>query len=142
MGELKEKDIVNHIIQNWDNLFEEEVKFCKKEATLLEDYRCDIVGYIQPKGTTNYASRSNLLFECKYQSNSRDLIYELTKAISLRERIKGKETIISVISDNFDDPHIRKFILENDIHMWQIHMENEKLETLSLEYIETKDIEI
>jgi hypothetical protein len=144
---LSEKQIVNHIVQNWDKFFaEENIKFQRIEWQALENYRADIMAYMDldlkeigwREKSVKY--RATIILECKYQSESRDLIYELEKAKYLQWYLKERLTeswpvFIGVISDDFSDKAIYDYLIENDIHMWKINIKDNDIETMTLRYL-------
>jgi hypothetical protein len=78
--------------------------------------------------------------EVKYDSPSRDLIYELTKALSFANRHKYP-SYICVLSDDFSDPYILKFIKDNGIFMYKIIVKDNDINTLSLQFVESEEQE-
>lgn len=143
---LKEKDIVNHLCENWETYFPE-LKGCKKEYS-FRDSRVDILSSIpvdlyeegireedDPFRYTNAA----VFVEVKFNSEMRDLLFELKKHIDFRNWYieYGKSLCyIVVISDKFE-PNMVKFMEENDITMFKYTIENEDLNTLKIEEYET-----
>lgn len=142
--QITEKQIVDHIIANWDQLFEPELLFYDKEHAWTEDWRCDITAYIpmtlgEEYGFKRpYPYKSGVFIEVKYDSNSRDLIYELTKALNFIKKTRLPHHI-GVISNDFSDIHIVEFLESNHIHMWLIEMEGNDLQSLKLKYINTPE---
>lgn len=138
---ITEKQIVDHIIEHWNELFEEGIYFFRKEHSWLEDWRCDITAYSHMELGEEYGFekphdyRAPIFMEVKYESSSRDLIYELSKALEFVRRHQYP-MYVAAISDDFSDPHILRFILDNGIHMWKISVKDNDINTLTLEYIE------
>lgn len=135
---LKEKDIVEQIINNWDTYFEG-TKFCKTEFS-LRDFRVDILASfpanLKDLGVRDedYFTNPSIFFEVKWKSEMRDLLFELKKQIKFRDWYieYGKAfCMICVISDEFDS-HMVEFMVENNITMFKINIENEDIETLSI----------
>ena len=145
---LSEKEIVNHIIKNWDKFFEKDnIKFQKTEWQALENYRADIMAYIdldlKDIGWREESEmyRTLVILECKYQSESRDLIYELEKAKYIQWYLDERSNyphpvFIGVISDDFSDKAIYDYLIENNIHMWKINIKDDNIETMTLRYID------
>lgn len=155
--ELKEKDIVKHIVDNWDKYFPD-LRFCKTEYS-LKNFRVDILADFEANlkdlgiREDDYICRPAVFFEAKYQSNMRDLIYELQKQIKFRDwyiNIAKAFCMICVISDEFD-PDMIDFMESNSILMYKYEMENNNLNTLvikeynknifELEYLGDKNYE-
>lgn len=153
-GSYTEKHIVNHIIQNWDDLFFHDMHFHSKEKSWIHGWRNDITAYteIELGKEYGYFNKEHLykmpiFLEVKFGSKSkRDLVYELQKALAAVYRFKpkvvdGKAYLahpaqIGVIADDLSDPYIHDFIIENNIHMWQIHIKDNDINTMSLKYID------
>lgn len=144
--ELKENDIVNYIIANWNKYFTN-IKFYKKEYK-LRDFRVDVLADISVNykdlGLRDYdyiVNRAPVFFEFKFDSNMRDLMFEMQKQIKFRNwYIKyGKAfCMICVISDDFDDSMV-EFLEKNDIKMFKINIKDNDLDTLEIEeYFSTK----
>lgn len=140
--EIKEKHIIKHIVDNWNKLLgEEKLHFFKTEYCALDDWRCDILAYVYldleemgyENAPRNY--RAPIYTEVKFNSDSRDLIYEISKGLRLVNQA-AYPRYIAVISDDFSDPTILDFLVENKIHMWQIKIKDDDLSTLRLEYYE------
>lgn len=131
---ITEKQIVDHIIKNWEKLFEPGLHFFKREVEWLEGWKCDITAWfmMEYEGEPHKAA---VFMEAKYDSPSRDLIYELCKALTFVNRHKAP-SFVAVISDDFSDPYIQNFIKENQIFMFQVIVENQDLETMKIKYIQ------
>lgn len=139
---LKEKDIVDHLCNNWGTYFPELVG-CKKEYT-FRDSRIDILSSIpvdlyelgiREKDDPLRKTKAAVFVEVKYNSEMRDLLFELQKHIKFRDWYisKGKSCCyIVVISDKFD-ANMVQFMEENDIIMYKYNIENEDLETFEIE---------
>lgn len=139
---LKEKDIINHLYDNWHVYFPELIG-CKKEYT-FRNSRVDIFsscpvdlyefGIRDENDKFRYINAS-VFVEVKYNNNDRDLLFELQKHVNFRDwYIKyGKSfCYIVVISDNFDKDMV-KFMRENDIIMYQYSIENNDLSTFKID---------
>jgi hypothetical protein len=137
---LNEKQVVDYIIENWDRLFDD-LKFYKREYYWLEDWRCDISAYVLMDlkdigiKEESYIYRAPVFIECKYKSDARDLLLEMRKAMTFVKRCKWP-AYIGVFMDNYDDPHILDFLIENEIHMWKIDIKDDDLSTLKMVYYE------
>ena len=136
MTKLKEKDIVNHIVSNWD-LYFKDISFWRTEYS-LRDFRVDIAAYLEaelPKN--NELCKLPIFFEVKYNSNMRDLMFELQKQIAFRNWYVNCNKcfcMICVISDEYDQ-HMVKFMEDNNIEMFKINIENDDLDNMTiLEY--------
>ena len=136
--EIKEKDIVNHIIINWEKYFEG-IKFCRTEYK-LKDFRVDIAASFKANlkdlgiRDEDYFCQPSIFFEVKWKSEMRDLIYELKKQIKFRDWYinYGKAyCMICVISDEFDS-HMVDFMVEHDITMFKIDVEDNDLSTMKI----------
>ena len=143
---LKEKDIVDHLCDNWEIYFPELVG-CKKEYT-FRDSRIDILSSvpvdlyelgIREENDPFRYTKAAVFVEVKYNSEMRDLLFELQKHIAFRDWYisKGKSCCyIVVISDKFD-ANMVKFMEENDIIMYKYTIEDEDLETFEIEEYST-----
>lgn len=138
MANLKEKDIVNHIVSNFDKYFPD-IKFWRTEFS-MRDFRVDIVAnnLVDLKDLNireeSYICNTPVFFEVKYNSNMRDLLFELQKQINFRDWYinYGKcFCMICVISDEFDH-HMVRFMEQHNIPMFKINMKDEDLDTLTL----------
>ena len=142
---LKEKDIVDHLCNNWTTYFPELIG-CKKEFT-FRNSRVDILsscpvdlyefGIRSEDDTCRYINAA-VLVEVKYNNNQRDLLYELQKHINFRDWYinMGKAyCFIVVISDNYDDDMI-DFMEDNDIIMYKYEIQDEDLNTFNIEEYE------
>lgn len=143
--ELKEKDIVDYIIDNWDNYFKDiNMFFQTKEWQPKQNYRADLLAYtninLKEYGYSDKDEiyRASVIIECKFKSMQRDLIYELKKAIHIRDYIAkfNRPVFIGVLSDSFLDEYIYDFILENNIICWKINIKNNDLTTLSISLLD------
>lgn len=140
---LTEKQVVDYIIKNWDKLFDD-IKFYKSEYYWLPEWRCDISAFIwmdlKEEGLTKdpYPYRAPIFIECKYNSDARDLIFELRKALYCAKKGAWPK-YVGVFMDDYSDGHILDFLIENEIHMWKINIKNEDLSTLYMEYYEPKE---
>jgi len=150
---LLEKDIVNYIIRNWTSLFDNNIKLYRTEVKWLNDYRCDISAYVEMTLDEKYGYNepykynAPIFIEVKFNKNDRDLIYEIKKALTAVNRIGldkperlnvlRNPAYVGVISDDFSDEYIYNFLIENNIHLWQIDIKNNDINTLKLTYIET-----
>ena len=139
---LKEKDIVDHLCNNWTTYFPELIG-CKKEYTLrdsrvdiLSSYPIDLYEYgIRDENDKLRYINAAVFIEVKYNNNHRDLLYELQKHINFRDWYinMGKAyCFIVVISDNYDDDMI-DFMEDNDIIMYKYEIQDEDLNTFKIE---------
>lgn len=133
MTKLKESNIVNHLVNNWDKYFENTI-FWKTEYS-LRNFRVDIASYVnsdfKEKGKFTQVP---IFIEVKYNSNMRDLMFELQKQISFRDFYTkyGKSfCMICVISDEFDYDMVR-FMTDNNIEMLKINIKDDDLESMTL----------
>lgn len=139
MSKLKEKDIVNKIVGSWENYFPD-LSFVKTEYS-FRDFRVDIFADFEVDreafnlSPSNYKLRAPVFFEVKYNSEMRDLIYELQKQIHFRDfytNIAGNLAFICVISDKFDDQTMVDFMIQNQIYMYKIDIKDDNIDTLML----------
>ena len=146
--ELKEKDIVKHIVDNWDNFFPD-LRYCKTEHS-LQNFRIDILADFEANlkdlgiREEDYFCRPSVFFEVKYNSNMRDLIYELQKQIQFRDwYIKyGKSfCMICVLSDDYDSDMV-KFMEDHSIVMYKYEIEDDDITTLSIKEYNSKVLEL
>ena len=144
---LKEKDIVDHLCNNWTTYFPELIG-CKKEYTLrdsrvdiLSSYPIDLYEYgIRDENDKLRYINAAVFIEVKYNNNHRDLLYELQKHINFRDWYinMGKAyCFIVVISDNYDDDMI-DFMEDNDIIMYKYEIQDEDLNTFKIEELNRK----
>lgn len=148
---LKEKDIVKHLEENWNTYFPDFIG-CKIEHT-FRNSRVDIFSScpvdlyelgIRDKDDILRYINASVFVEVKYNSNMRDLLYELQKHISFRDWYVnyGKSwCFIIVISDEFDYEMV-KFMESNNIIMYKYSMEEEDLSTFKLEEYSMKQVEL
>lgn len=138
MTKLKEKDIVNYIKSNWDKYFLD-LKFYKTEFS-LRDFRVDIAAQLTANlkdlkiREEDYIYNVPVFFEVKYNSEMRDLMFELQKQIKFRNFYinNGKcFCMICVISDEFNH-HMVQFMENNNIEMFKINIEDDNLETMTI----------
>ena len=90
MTKLKEKDIVNHITSNWNSYFPD-IDFWKTEYS-LRNFRVDIAASMKVnlkdlsiRDKDTIIERAPIFFEVKYNSNMRDLMFEIQKQIAFRD---------------------------------------------------------
>lgn len=139
---LKEKDIVLHLKENWNTYFPEFIG-CKIEHP-FRDSRVDIFSScpvdlyelgIRGEDEMFRHINASVFVEVKYNSNMRDLLFELQKHISFRDwhvNYGRSWCFVMVISDEFDYEMV-KFMESNDIIMYKYSMENEDLSTFKIE---------
>lgn len=146
--ELKEKDIVKHIVDNWDKFFPD-LRYCKTEHS-LQNFRIDILADFEANlkdlgiREEDYFCRPSVFFEVKYNSNMRDLLFELQKQINFRNRyinINKAFCMICTISDDYDSDMI-EFMEDNSITMYKYEIENNDLSTLKMKEYNRKLFEI
>lgn len=135
---LKEKDIVKKIVDSWEDYFPQ-LRFWRTEYS-FRDFRVDIAADFEVDREayglkpSSFKHRAPVFFEVKYNSEMRDLIYELKKQLAFRNfyvDIAGHLAFICVISDKFE-PTMTKFMIENDIKMFKINIENDDIDSLTL----------
>lgn len=139
---LKEKDIVDHLCENWSDYFPELVG-CKKEFA-FRDSRVDILSAcpvdlyefgIREEDDIFRYTKAAVFVEVKYNSEMRDLLFELQKHIDFRNwyiNLGKSYCYIVVISDKFE-PNMVKFMEENDIIMYKYSIKDDDLETFEIE---------
>lgn len=149
MTKLKEKDIVDYLVANWNKYFPElnsarkEFPFRQSRVDILSSFPVNLkdLGIREEDYFTNAAA----FFEVKYNSNMRDLMFEIQKLIQFRNWYiqYGKAfCAISVISDDYDFDMV-KFFIENDVLMYKFSIKDDNLETLVVEEykVSIKEIE-
>ena len=141
MTKHKEKHIVKQIVNNWDKYFPD-LKFYKTEWS-FRNFRVDIAaGFdidLQEIGKSDVPRGCHVpvLFEVKYNSEARDLLFEMQKQLEFANYYnKNNMCVICVISDEFDIS-MQKFLIDNDILMFKISMIDDDIETLELEDFES-----
>lgn len=148
---LKEKDIVKHLKDNWNKYFPDligcklEVPIRNSRVDILSSYPVDLyeLGLRKEDDIVRHVNAA-VFVEIKYNSNMRDLLYELQKHINFRERYVnfGKAwCFIMVISDEFDYEMV-KFMEDNNIIMYKYSIEDEDLSTFKIEEHSMKNIEL
>lgn len=148
MSEIKEKDIVNHIIKNWNNYFSD-LTFWKTEYS-LRNFRVDIAAYFNANlkdfniREEDYWCKPTVFFEVKHNSEMRDLIFELEKQIKFRDwyiNVNKALVVIAVILDDYSDSDIIDYLKKNNIMMYQYFIENDDINTLQIkEYKQTIEL--
>lgn len=145
MGKLKERDIVDHLVRNWDTYFKtEELFFYKTEYTVTDNWRADILAYVWAPYPRNpeIDYRIPVFIEVKY-NNFRDLIFELEKGLEFINRKSHNPDYpryLAVIANDAIDQITKDYILKNNIPLYIYSMEDEDLLTLSISmYQNTKD---
>lgn len=138
MGKLKEKDIVDYLIRNWDTYFKnEELYFYKKEYSVTDYWRADMLCYVwgpHPKAPDRQY-KIPIFVEVKYNNNYRDLIYELEKGLEFINRKNHNPDFpqyLAVIVDDQIDPVSLEYIKKNNIPIYMYTIEEEDLTTLKL----------
>ena len=148
---LKEKDIANHLKENWNKYFPEligcklEVPFRNSRVDILSSCPIDLyeLGIKSEDDMFRYINAA-VFVEIKYNSNMRDLLYELQKHISFRDwyvNVGKAWCFIMVISDEFDYEMV-KFMEDNNIMMYKYSIEDEDLSTFKIEEYNMKNIEL
>lgn len=137
---LKEKDIVKKIVECWEEYFPQlnfrktEFSFRNFRVDIFADFEVDREAYgLNP---SLFKLMAPVFFEVKYNSEMRDLIYELKKQLDFRNfytDIAGNLAYICVISDRFE-PTMTKFMIDNNIPMYKINIIDDDIDTLTLEY--------
>lgn len=142
MAKLKEKDVVDYIVRNWDALFKnEELFFYKAEYKVTDSWRVDILAYVKLPSPDNpeYIYRAPVYIEVKFDNNYRDLIYELEKGLNYihrKDRDPNYPRYLAVIVDNTIDPTTLDYITNNQIPCYMYTIENDDLTTLSISMYE------
>lgn len=148
---LKEKDIAKHLKDNWNTYFPDlvgcklEVPIRNSRVDILSSYPVDLyeLGLKKEDDILRYANAA-VFVEIKYNSNMRDLLYELQKHINFRNWYVnfGKAwCFIMVISDEFDYEMV-KFMEDNNIIMYKYSIEDEDLSTFKIEEYNMRNIEL
>lgn len=107
---IKEKDISDFLRDSWEYYFNPDVcQLYKTDKSFFKGWRPDFVG----KNDSYFENTVPIFIELKYKSNCRDLLYEVQKAIDVRD--KGYDVIIAVLSDQYNDETIRNFLLNNNV---------------------------
>lgn len=145
---LKEKDIVKQVVDNWGFYFPD-LHFCKTEYS-LRNFRVDILADFKANlkdlglREEDYYCSPAVFMEVKYNSNMRDLIYELQKQIQFRDWYinYGKAfCVICVLSDEFDEDMV-KFMEDNSIIMYKYEIDDDDISTLSIKEYNSKQLEL
>lgn len=148
MTTLKEKDIVKEIIDHWGDYFPD-LQFCKIEYS-LRNFRVDMLASfdanLKDLGLRNedYFCKPAVFIEVKYNSNMRDLIFELQKQIQFRDwyiNIGKAFCVICVLSDDYDIDMV-KFMEDNSIVMYKYSIEDDDISTLFIEEYNSKTFEL
>ena len=145
---LKEKDIVKQVVDNWDKYFPD-LHFCKTEYSLRNfrvDILADFAANLKDLGLreTDYNCRPAVFVEVKYNSNMRDLIFELQKQIQFRNWYIncGKAfCMICVLSDDYDIDMV-KFMEDNAIIMYKYEIEDDDISTLTIKEYNSNQLEL
>lgn len=138
MAKLKEKDVVDYIVRNWDTLFkDEELFFYKTEYKVTDNWRADILAYVKLPSPDNpkYIYRAPVYIEVKFDHNYRDLIYELEKGLNYihrKDRDPNYPRYLAVIVDDTIDATTLEYIKSNQIPCYMYTIENEDLTTLNI----------
>lgn len=139
MAKLKEKDIVNHIADNWDKFFPELKK--PRREYVFRDSRVDLfTAYdinLKELGLRDVDTKAEAatFMEVKYNSNMRDLMFEVQKLLDFRDwyiNYGRAFCVVCTISDEYDF-HMAKFFDEKGVIMYKINMKDEDLETMTIE---------
>lgn len=142
MGKLKEKDVVDYLIRNWDVLFGgEELYFYKAEFRVTDNWRADVLAYVNLPcpDNPNAIYRAPVYMEVKYNNNYRDLIYELEKGLNyINHPSKNPDypRYLAVIVDDTIDSTSLEYIKNNKIPCYMYTMQDEDLTTLSISMYE------
>lgn len=145
---LKEKDIVKQVVDNWGHYFPD-LRFCKTEYS-LRNFRVDILASFKANlkdlglREEDYYCSPAVFVEVKYNSNMRDLIYELQKQIQFRDwyiNIGKAFCMICVLLDDFDEDMV-KFMENNSILMYKYEIDNDDISTLSIKEYSSKIFEL
>jgi hypothetical protein len=148
MTTLKEKDIVKEIVDNWGDYFPD-LQFCKTEYS-LRNFRVDMLASFDANlkdlglRDEDYFCKPAVFIEVKYNSNMRDLIFELQKQIQFRDwyiNTAKAFCVICVLSDDYDIDMV-KFMEDNSIVMYKYSIEDDDISTLSIEEYNSKTFEL
>lgn len=137
MSKLKEKDIVNYIINNWTKLFNEELFFYKKEQKIDRYWRCDIFAY-RKQVFKDRVFKAPVYIEVKYNNNHRDLLYELSKGLNFLNQptIKSVPRHLCVfIEEKSLDSVTQQFLEDKNITYYVYSLNNDDLDTFHMECI-------
>jgi hypothetical protein len=142
---LNEKMIIDYIINNWNKIMPKKLLFFKREVAWLDNWHCDITAFktvkiFNKRIKKKVKYRMPIFIEVKFRSNSRDLIYELEKAISFRDNHELPQ-VIAVMSDNIEDKSILNFMKKNKIHFFKINITRDDLNSLTVTYYPAKKID-
>jgi hypothetical protein len=141
---ITERKVVDYIIENWDKFFPD-IQYLWKEHSFTENWRCDIVGCIpmqlgEEYGFPNddpYNYKALICFEAKYNSASRDLIYELEKAVKFLSKSKYPN-YVCVLLDDYNDEGIYDYLVANNINMYKYTFKDDDLSTMKVEVFNPK----
>lgn len=136
MPRLKEKDISDFLKDNWESFFKPgKCELYKTDKSFLKRWRPDFIGV-----NKDYFEGVTLVFiELKYNSNCRDLLYEVQRAIDVRN--KGHNVIIAVLSDHYKDETIRNFLLENDVILLKYEFMDLDVDSFKIRQLNTVNID-
>lgn len=146
--ELKEKDIVKQVVDNWEGYFPD-LRFCKKEYS-LRNFRVDMLADFEANlkdlglRDEDYFCKPAVFFEVKYNSNMRDLIFELQKQIQFRDwyiNIGKAFCVICVLSDDYDADMV-KFMNDNSVVMYKYEIKDDDITTLSIKEYGINQLEL
>lgn len=138
MPKLKENDIVDYIIKNWDTLFkDEELYFFRKEFKVTDTWRVDLLAYvlIPNPDHPHLMHKAPVYIEVKFNHNDRDLIFELEKGLRYvhrSDRDPKYPRYLAVIADDSLDDISLEYIKKNNIPLYIYTLENDDLTTLKL----------
>lgn len=114
---MLEKDIVNHVVKNWDTLFPDLI-FVKTEYS-LRNFRVDILAY--KKGDRKHS----VFIEVKHNSSQRDLIYEITKQIKFADWYNQFSRVsLYTLAEDYDS-FIAEWLTDNNVKQYIYSYENE-----------------
>lgn len=137
MATLKEKDIVDHLIRNWNTYFKnEELHFYKTEYTVTSDWRTDILAYVISQHPYNIERtyKVPIFIEVKY-NNFRDLVYELEKGLAFINRKNNNPDfpryLAVIVNDTIDEVTLA-YIKEKNIPIYMYSVDNEDLTTFKV----------
>lgn len=139
MSTLKEKDVVDYIVRNWEVLFKaEELHFYKREMKITDSWRVDIMAYVltpHPE-VPDKLHKTPVYIEVKFNHNDRDLIFELEKGlryIHRSDRDPKYPRYLAVIVDDTIDSVSLEYIKKNNIPCYMYTIENDDLTTMKIQ---------
>ena len=135
---LKEKDIVRQLTKNWDIYFPDtkfhrtEYKINNSSVAILSSFKADLkdLGVREESYLTDIA----IFCEVKFNSNMRDLMFEIHKQIKIRDwyiNIGKSFIMLMVVSDDFD-LDMAEFLHENNVAMFIYTIPDDDISKLTI----------